>query len=80
MTTDGGLKVSLTLPTDFTNVFQVKADELQFLGETAGTSHLDRFKTDIRTYRTSLWSNINRSLLETLRQAWRRTSTPRPAS
>ncbi|KAE8371742.1 hypothetical protein BDV26DRAFT_118076 [Aspergillus bertholletiae] len=42
--TDGGLKFSLNLPTDLTQVFQVTADPLQFHGDTAGTSHLENIK------------------------------------
>jgi hypothetical protein len=44
MATDGGLRFSLNLPTDLTKVFQVRADKLQFRGDTAGTSHLDGVK------------------------------------
>lgn len=44
MATDGGLRFSLNLPTDLTKVFQVRADKLQFRGDTFGSAHLDSVK------------------------------------
>lgn len=41
---DGGLKLSLNLPTDLTQTFKVTADPLQFSGGTAGFNPLDSVK------------------------------------
>ncbi|OJJ75795.1 hypothetical protein ASPBRDRAFT_38097 [Aspergillus brasiliensis CBS 101740] len=53
-TTDGGLKFSLNLPTDLTKVFEVKADPLQWKGDTAGFDKLDEVKTRYQKFQDQL--------------------------
>lgn len=53
---NGGLKISLNLPSDLSKVFNVESDELKFRGDTAGYNQLDSVKTLFENEKTK-WVN-----------------------